>query len=41
MLFSKEKRPGLPKTLTFGETGKKLGEMWRGLSEKEKAKYKK
>eukprot|EP00629_Pelagomonadales_sp_RCC1024_P011692 CAMPEP_0119266672 /NCGR_PEP_ID=MMETSP1329-20130426/5084_1 /TAXON_ID=114041 /ORGANISM="Genus nov. species nov., Strain RCC1024" /LENGTH=65 /DNA_ID=CAMNT_0007266561 /DNA_START=55 /DNA_END=252 /DNA_ORIENTATION=+ len=43
MLFSKEKRPEVKKDfpdLTFGGIGKKLGEMWRGLSDDEKAAYK-
>lgn len=27
--------------LTFGEMGKKMGELWKGLSDKEKEKYNK
>jgi len=27
--------------ITFGQIGKKLGEMWRALSDEEKAEYKK
>jgi hypothetical protein len=43
MLFSKEHRPKIKEDspdLTFGGIGKKLGEMWRALSEKEKQAYK-
>jgi len=43
MLFSKENREKVKKDnpgITFGGTGKKLGEMWRALSEKEKEAYK-
>ena len=43
MLFSQEKRPGVKTSnpdLTFGGIGKKLGEMWRALSDAEKEKYK-
>jgi hypothetical protein len=43
MLFSKENRDKVKKEdpeLTFGGVGKKLGEMWRGLSDKEKAAFK-
>ena len=32
----KEDNPGI----TFGQIGKKLGEMWRALSDKEKEAYK-
>ena len=32
----KEETPGI----TFGQIGKKLGEMWRALSDKEKEGYK-
>ena len=35
-LTIKEENPGI----TFGQTGKKLGEMWRALSDKEKEAYK-
>jgi len=44
MLFSKENRAKVKEEnpdITFGGIGKKLGEMWRALSDKEKAKYKK
>ena len=44
MKFVKEMRSKVVKenpTLTFGGVGKKLGEMWRGLSEAEKKKYSK
>jgi hypothetical protein len=43
MLFSKEHRPKVKlenPDITFGGIGKKLGEMWRALSDKEKAAYK-
>ena len=43
MLFSKENRPKVKEEnpeLTFGGIGKKLGEMWRALSEKEKQAFK-
>lgn len=43
MLFSKEHRAKVKEEnpdITFGGVGKKLGEMWRALSEKEKAAYK-
>ena len=43
MLFSKEHRPKLKEEepdLTFGQIGKKLGEMWRALSDEEKEEYK-
>lgn len=43
MLFSTKMRPDLKAKqpeLTFGELGKELGKMWRGLSDAEKAKYK-
>ena len=40
IVFSNEKRDSLKKlNLTFGQTGKKLGEMWRALPDAEKAKY--
>ena len=44
MLFSKEMRPKVKAEdpdLTFGGIGKRLGELWRGLSDAEKAKYNK
>ena len=43
MLFSKENRAKVKEEnpdITFGGIGKKLGEMWRALSDKEKAAYK-
>jgi HMG (high mobility group) box len=43
MLFSKEHRAKVKEEnpdITFGGVGKKLGEMWRALSDKEKAAYK-
>ena len=43
MLFSKENRAKVKEQnpdITFGGLGKKLGEMWRALSEKEKAAFK-
>ena len=43
MLFAKEHRPKVKEEhpdMTFGETGKKLGEMWRALSDKEKQEFK-
>lgn len=42
MKFCKEKRPELKKKnpkLTVPEQGKKLGEMWRALSNADKKKY--
>ena len=42
MKFCKEQRPKVIKEnskLSFGEIGKKLGEMWRGLTDAEKKKY--
>jgi ubiquitin len=42
MKFCKEMRPKVVKEnpkLTFGEVGRKLGEMWRELSDEEKKKY--
>ena len=42
ILFCKEKKPGLKikyPNITFGETGKKLSEMWEALDSKEKRKY--
>ena len=44
MLFAKEHRPKVKEDnpdLTFGQLGKKLGEMWRALSDSEKEAYKK
>jgi len=44
MLFSKENREKVKAEnpdITFGQIGKKLGEMWRALSDEEKAEYKK
>jgi len=44
MYFSNEMRPKLKEedpSLSFGEMGKKLGEMFRGLSPEEKEKYEK
>ena len=42
MFFAKERRPQLveanPKW-TFGEFGRKMGEEWRGMSDKKKGKY--
>ena len=43
MLFSKENRPKVKEDnpdITFGQVGKKLGEMWRALSEEEREEYK-
>eukprot|EP00428_Durinskia_dybowskii_P022208 CAMPEP_0170201124 /NCGR_PEP_ID=MMETSP0116_2-20130129/10_1 /TAXON_ID=400756 /ORGANISM="Durinskia baltica, Strain CSIRO CS-38" /LENGTH=73 /DNA_ID=CAMNT_0010451323 /DNA_START=104 /DNA_END=325 /DNA_ORIENTATION=- len=43
MLFSKEHREKVKTDnpdLSFGGVGKKLGEMWRALSDKEKEEYK-
>ena len=40
--FCKVERPKLKKNnpdMTFGEQGKKLGELWKGLSDKEKKKW--
>ncbi|KAJ1634225.1 hypothetical protein T492DRAFT_589480 [Pavlovales sp. CCMP2436] len=42
MKFSKEKRETVKaenEGITFGQIGKKLGELWRGLDDDEKAKY--
>jgi hypothetical protein len=43
MLFSKEHRAKIKEDqpdLTFGGIGKKLGELWRALTDKEKEDYK-
>lgn len=43
MLFSKEHRPKVKADnpdITFGQIGKKLGEMWRALPDKEKEQWK-
>jgi hypothetical protein len=43
MLFSKENRIKVKEEnpeMTFGQIGKKLGEMWRALSDKEKQEFK-
>jgi len=43
MLFSSEHRAKVKEEnpeLTFGGIGKKLGEMWRALTDKEKEEYK-
>lgn len=43
MLFSKENRPKVKEEnpdISFGQLGKKLGEMWRALSDKEKQEFK-
>jgi hypothetical protein len=43
MLFSKENRAGIKEEnpeITFGQIGKKLGEMWRALDDKEKESFK-
>jgi hypothetical protein len=43
MLFSKEHREKVKKEnpdLSFGGVGKKLGEMWRALSDDKKEEYK-
>eukprot|EP00538_Stauroneis_constricta_P005858 CAMPEP_0119563466 /NCGR_PEP_ID=MMETSP1352-20130426/23495_1 /TAXON_ID=265584 /ORGANISM="Stauroneis constricta, Strain CCMP1120" /LENGTH=74 /DNA_ID=CAMNT_0007612067 /DNA_START=150 /DNA_END=374 /DNA_ORIENTATION=- len=43
MLFSKEHRQKVKDDnpdITFGGVGKKLGEMWRALTDKEKEEYK-
>jgi len=43
MLFSQQNREKIKKDnpdITFGQVGKKLGEMWRALSDKEKEAYK-
>ena len=39
IVFSNEKRGTLKNGLSFGETMKELGKMWRALSDAEKAKY--
>ena len=42
MMFCKKTRPEIIKEnpdITFTETGKKLGEMWRALTDDEKKKY--
>ena len=44
MLFSKEHRQEVKDEnpdISFGQIGKKLGEMWRALSDEEKEAYKK
>ena len=42
MLFSKEMRPYVERddpSLTYGQVGKRLAELWRCLTDAEKAKY--
>lgn len=42
MFFAKERRPELVKSnpkWSFGEFGRKMGEEWRSMSDKKKAKY--
>ena len=42
MMFCKKTRPEIIKEnpdITFTDTGKKLGEMWRALTDDEKKKY--
>ena len=42
MLFSKEMRPYVERddpSLTYGQVGKRLAELWRSLTDAEKAKY--
>ena len=42
MMFCKKMRPEITKEnpdITFTETGKKLGEMWRALTDDEKKEY--
>ena len=42
MVFYKKMRPEITKEnpdITFTDTGKKLGEMWRALTDDEKKKY--
>ena len=44
MLFCKTERPKVVSDLpdaTFGEVGKELGKRWKGLSDSEKAEFKK
>ena len=44
MLFSKEMRPKViadGQGLSFGDISKRLGELWRGLPDAEKARYNK
>ena len=41
IVFCSIERPKLSDKLSFGEKGKKLGEMWGKLSDAAKAKYKK
>lgn len=42
IIFCKEQRPVLraaEPTLTFGETGSRLGQMWKAMNDAQKAKY--
>ncbi|CAB9513894.1 group protein B3 [Seminavis robusta] len=44
MLFSRENRPQVKEEnpeITFGQMGKKLGEMWRALTDEEREEFKK
>jgi structure-specific recognition protein 1 len=41
MIYSTEMRPKLPENIGFGESGKRLGEQWRGLKADKRANYEK
>ena len=41
MIYSSEMRPKLSASISFGESGKQLGEQWRSLKPAQKAKYEK
>ena len=41
MIYSIEMRPKLSANISFGESGKQLGEQWRSLKPAQKAKYEK
>ena len=41
MIYSTEQRPKLSSKISFGESGKKLGEQWRAMSDTKRKKYEK
>ena len=41
MIYASEMRPKLSASISFGESGKQLGEQWRSLKPAQKAKYEK
>jgi hypothetical protein len=41
MIYSTEQRPKLSPKISFGESGKKLGEQWRAMTDTKRKKYEK